>query len=501
MQPTRRIAVLAIVLAAATAPSRPRAEAPPSPIPDTPAGRRFADLMRLTDAGDASAIASYVEAHFTEGMRRTDAGDRGIARFLVDQATRFHGFEVVRAIASRPDQAVMLVRPRSQPDRWLRYIVKVQDAPPHEVEGLFLMPAEPKDIPKRGSPLSADEAVAALAKEVERAIAVDGFSGVVLLAHGDTVAYAKAAGVADRDHGVPVTMDTVFKIASMSKMFTAVAVARLVEEGKLSWSDPVGRYLHGWLPDGLGATVTVDRLLTHRAGLGDYLDRIEDDPKIRNARSISDYRDLVRSSKVEAVPDGEMRYSNTGYLVLGALIEAVSGESYFDFVKKEVFDRAGMTSSAWYAVDDVVPNRAIGYVPPAASKAAGLGTGWHSNVLLLGARGTSAGGGYATAPDLLRFARALAGGKLVKPATLDALLTPRVRFPVGGDYAYGFIVHRGKDGKRLYGHAGGFPGESADLEVYGDGAWTLIVLSNVSGGAGEIVGTWDGIAARLAPEP
>ena len=112
-------------------------------------------------------------------------------------------------------------------------------------------------------------------------------------------------------------------------------------------------------------------------------------------------------------------------------------------------------------------------------------------------RGTSAGGGESTAPDLLRFARSLLGGKIVSPETVETLLEPRVAFPVGGDYAYGFVVHRDKHGRRVFGHSGGMRGVHCDLKVYADGAFTLVVLSNQTRGTGEIVGAWDGLAARL----
>jgi CubicO group peptidase (beta-lactamase class C family) len=261
----------------------------------------------------------------------------------------------------------------------------------------------------------------------------------------------------------------------------------------------VGKHLQGWLPPEHEASITIHELLTHTAGLGDYLGQIEHDPAIREASSLDAYRELVRTSTVEAPPENSLRYSNSGYVVLGALIEAVTGRDYFDVVRETIYAPAGMTRTDSWRMDEVVADRATGYIPPDESAATGLGAGWHSNARLRGVRGTSAGGGYSTAGDMLRFARALVEGRLVRRETLDALLEPRVRFPVGGHYAYGFVVHQGRDGRRTFGHAGGFPGTSGELKVYGDGAWTLVVLSNASGGAGAIVGSWDGIAARLAP--
>lgn len=474
------------------------AEDPSVPIPDTPAGRRFAEIMRLTDTGDPQAIAAYVSDRFTEEMRAANPDDPGITAFLVDHAKRFGGFEVRRELSSTDEQVTMLVRPRSQPTRYLRYVVNVESAPAHRVQGLFLMPAAPEDIPKEGSPLTPEAALVAFTREVDRVLGSGAFSGVVLLARGDEVVLERTAGEADREHHVPVTAETLFGLASMNKMFTAVAIGRLVDQGRLAWKDPVEKHLPGWLPEAARGT-TVDALLTHRSGLGDYLDSIRTDPKIRETRVLSDYRDLIRTSPVEPAPEGGLRYSNTGYLVLGALIEAVTGRDYFEFVRQEVFAPAGMTRTDSWCRDEIVEGRAIGYVPPGEAAAAGLGNGWRSNSALQGIRGTSAGGGYSTARDLLRFARALVTGKLVRPETLETMLSPQARFLPGSEYGYGFVLGGTREGGRVFGHSGGFPGVSGELKVYGDGSWTLVVLSNVSGGAGELVGAWDGIAARLAP--
>ena len=345
--------------------------------------------------------------------------------------------------------------------------------------------------------MTPERAIESFAKQIDRLVG-DGFSGVVLLARGSDVVLQRAAGESDRGLHAQNTLDTVFGLASMNKMFTAVAVAQLVEQGKLGYADPVGRHLKGWLPEDLAARVTVEQLLTHTSGLGDYLPEIESDPKLRSARTLAAYRDLIRRSKVEGKPEDGLRYSNTGYVVLGALIEAITGRDYFDFVRSEIYAPAGMTRTDSWCRDEIVEGRAVGYIPPDEAEAMGLGRGWRSNRAFEGTRGTSAGGGMSTAGDLLRFARALVGGKLVKRETLATLLKPRVPFLPGSHYAYGFVVRDGA-GPRTFGHSGGFPGVAGEMRVYGDGDWTLVVLSNVSDGAGEAVGAWDELVRRLAP--
>ena len=390
-----------------------------------------------------------------------------------------------------------VVRSVAQPTRVFRLNLAVEPAAPYRVAGLFLLGAAPEDLPKKPSMLTPEEAIEAFKKQVDR-LAGEGFSGVVLLARGKQIVVERAAGEANRSDHVPNTADTVFGLASMNKMFTAVAVARLVEQGKVAFADPVARHLTGWLPDDLAKRVTLDQLLSHTSGLGDYLGVIDTDPKIRTARSLAAYRDLVRASKLEGKPEDGLRYSNTGYVVLGAVIEAVTGLDYFEFVRSEIFAPAGMSRTDSFCRDEVIERRAIGYIPPDDAEAMGLGKGWRTNLGFEGTRGTPAGGGMSTAGDLLRFARALVTGKLVKPETLAALVKPRVPFLPGSSYGYGFVV-RATPGPPAFGHGGGFPGVNGDLRIYGGGDWTLVVLSNVSEGAGEMFGAWDELARRLTP--
>lgn len=466
-------------------------------IPDTPAGRRFTEIMEVTEDGDGARVREYVTRNFTPSMQRTGPNDPGIVPFLLGHKSSFGGFEVVQVIAAAEEQVVILVRPRNEASRWIRYILKVEATPPHLIEGLFLMPASPGDIPEGPTSMTPAGAIAALSEEIDHAIAARGFSGVVLLAKDGETVLERIAGEADREHRVPVTLETKFGLASMNKMFTALAVGRLVEEGKLSWSDPVGKHLRGWLPSDVEDRTTVRQLLTHTAGLGDYLDQIERNPAIRDARTLAPYQDFARGADVRPLEDGHMQYSNLGYVVLGALIEAVSGMDYFEFIRREIYRPAGMTNSDTWCIDDIVPNRATGYIPPRAGAQPGVATEWRSNRMRQGVRGTSAGGGWSTAGDLLLFAKAMLEGRIVRPETLDEMLAPRVRFPVGGDYAYGFVVHEDREGKRIFGHSGGFAGVDGELKIYGDGQWILIVLANVGGGGEPIVGAWDGIVSQV----
>jgi len=301
-----------------------------------PALVRLEEINAVLRTGDEARIRAYVEASFTDSMRHPAAADPGILPFLLRLSRRHRGFEIVRTIGGGGQGVTAVVRSVAEPSCMYRFNVAVEPAVPHRIAGLFFLAAAPEDLPKETPDLTAEQAIVSFTKQVDRLVG-EGFSGVVLLARGKDVVLQRAAGEADRGLHVPNTLDTVFGLASMNKMFTAVAFAKLVEQGRLAYSDPVGRHLKGWLPGDLAARMTVEQLLTHTSGLGDYLDQIEIDPKLRSARTLAAYRDLVRRSKVEGTPEDGLRYSNTGYVVLGALIEAVSGRDYFDFVRSEIY--------------------------------------------------------------------------------------------------------------------------------------------------------------------
>jgi len=464
----------------------------PAVIPDTPAGRRFAELMTAIDGGDADRLRAWIGETFTEGMLNAPPGDPGIGDFLVQQQRDLGGFEVHRSLESADTQVEMLVRARKGVRRWLRYVVNVEASPPHKVAGLFVFGAPPDAIPVEGEPLAADAAVVAFEKALDGLAAAGKLSGAVLLARDGTPVLRRAWGEAERSFHTPNRPDTLFGLGSLNKMFTAVAVGRLVDRGKLGWDDSVAKHLKGWLPDDVAAKVTIRHLLTHTSGFGDFLDDLREGDARLLLDGVAAHRRLVEGARPAFEPGTGFQYSNTGYLLLGAMIEAVSGKDYYTFVRDEVYARAGMSRSDSYTTDDVVENLALGYLRPGEG-----GPGWRTNQSLRGLRGTPAGGGYSSCDELLAFASALIGERLLSPETTEALLTPRVKAPFGGEYAFGFAIENAPGGGTVVSHTGGFPGVSTALRIYPDAGWTLVALSNWSSGAGEVVGAWEALLARV----
>jgi CubicO group peptidase (beta-lactamase class C family) len=308
------------------------------------------------------------------------------------------------------------------------------------------------------------EALAALAAHAEELVKKDQFSGAVLIARHGTVIFQKAWGRANRESGAPATPDTQFRIGSMNKMFTSVATLQLVEAGKLRLDDPIGRYLPDYPNQDVASKVTVRHLLTHTGGTGDIFGPEFMENRL-TLREHGDYVKLYGSRGLAFEPGARFDYSNYGFVLLGALIEKVSGMPYYEYVRSNVFQPAGMTSTDSLPENEPVPNRAAGYTRGES--------GWVANTDTLPWRGTSAGGGYSTVGDLFRFAQALESGTLISKATFAQALTPPGKEP----YGFGFAIQG--EPFRSYGHNGGAPGINGDLRVFPELGYVLVGLSNL----------------------
>jgi CubicO group peptidase (beta-lactamase class C family) len=206
--------------------------------------------------------------------------------------------------------------------------------------------------------------------------------------------------------------------------------------------------------------------LTHTGGTGDIFGPEFEQNRLK-LRKHSDYVKLYGSRGPGFEPGTRFEYSNYGFVLLGALIEAVSGQSYYDYVRQNVFRPAGMTSTDSLPESVDVPNRAVGYLKPFP------GAEWAPNTDTLPWRGTAAGGGYSTVGDLMRFAEALNSGRLISKATLEEATRPHQQ-----GYGYGFGV-QGEGPLRSYGHGGGAPGMNGELRVFPELGYVVVSLANL----------------------
>jgi len=324
-------------------------------------------------------------------------------------------------------------------------------------------------------------ALASCAALLEESARVDELSGAVLIARHGTPLLECAYGYASKGHAVLNHVDTMFNIGSMTKMFTAVSIMQLVEQGRVSVDAAIGRYLSDY-PPGTGNRVTIHHLLTHTSGMGSFWN---DAFQARKASlcTVSEYLQLFVDEPLRFEPGERFSYSNAGYVVLGAIVEQVSGMSYDAYVAEHICSRAGMAHTAAYRLDEDVPNRALGYVRENADEVQ-ASVYPRTNLLLSPVKGSPAGGTYSTVHDLLRFAQALRSHQLLSAASTDTLLQPRVAMGMRGDacYAYGFGCHT-VGGVHIVGHNGGAPGVGAQLDMYLELGYTVVLLSNDGAGA------------------
>jgi CubicO group peptidase (beta-lactamase class C family) len=316
------------------------------------------------------------------------------------------------------------------------------------------------------------DALKSLSAHAKKLAGEDELSGAVLVAKDDRVLFSRVYGLADRNRRIPNTIRTRFRIGSMNKMFTAVATLQLAEAGKVKLTAPLGTYLPDYPNRDVATKVTIHQLLTHTGGTGDIFGP-DFDAHRKALRTLADYVKLYGKRGLEFEPGSRWAYSNYGFLLLGAVIEKVTGHSYYDYVQAHIYAPAGMTRTGSLPEDHAVPDRSISY-----TKSPGT-TAWVPNTDTLPYRGTSAGGGYSTVEDLTRFAHALLSHKLLSPDSTKLLITGKVKDGPATRYAYGFEDARDADGNGWVGHGGGAPGISGDLKIYPKSGYVVAVLANL----------------------
>lgn len=314
---------------------------------------------------------------------------------------------------------------------------------------------------------------------LHEASARDAFSGAVLVAKNGQPIFTKAYGLANKAANSPNRTDTKFDLGSMNKMFTAVAIAQLAERGKLSFADTVGKHLPDYPNKAVAEKVTIHQLLTHTSGMGNY----QNEAFIANLTKVKTIADLLPffvNDTLAFEPGTKMQYSNAGFALLGLIIEKASGQNYFDYVKEHIFKPAGMMNTDSYERDRNTPNLAVGYMRMNDQGRPDPSVPLRENSSIRPTRGSSAGGGYSTVEDMLKFSLALYGHKLLS-AKFTGIVTAGKIEASGPDrkYGYGFgdsVV----DGMHIVGHNGGGPGIGANFDIFPEIGYTAVVLSNYS---------------------
>jgi CubicO group peptidase (beta-lactamase class C family) len=471
-----RAALLAALSLAAASPARgqaPRATASAPDLSASAAGRLTGSLIAAVNDADDAAITRWLDGvrspnaqqprdemlAYLRGLR-----EQGGGLTLGSHRVTPSGRMVAELWARRVDGGVEIAVFPDEADSARLMRIAIQK-PLRQGAQFRPFPTERMDVSRIPGLIDG---------ELRRLEAADQFSGVVLVGRGDDIFFYGTYG-RERPGGPRMTTRSRFHLASQGKMFTAVAIAQLVEAGRISLDQTVGELLPGQPWTQQARDITLRQLLSHTAGLGGLFDR----PNYREGHvfgSATERLAIFASEPLYFAPGKRYAYSNEGFETLAAIVEAVTGEPFNEHILRTVLRRADMRTALPDASADSLTDRAI---PSPYQEDDLFGTrprttasrGWNAG---------GAGGGHASAEDMFRFARALVGGRLVSRAMVDTLTTGRVDMGGGGRYAYGFMP-RQVNGRAVFGHSGGGPRGVAicnDIDIFADGSWTVVVMSN-----------------------
>ena len=418
---------------------------------DMPNRERVLAYVKAFNAGD-DAMSAYIKDNVSDAaLQRRSAADR--VEIYKQMHARLKSLEIKEVPNVRVSAQEMAITVRMKTgDGMADLTFNFEPAPPNKLVSLQV-----EDVGGAGEgpgapaePISEQAFVKKVSDSLDADTKKDEFSGVVLVARKGKVVFEKAYGYADRDKKIANDVNTKFNLGSINKVFTRVCVDQLVSQGKLAYTDKLGKYLPDYPNKDAREKVTIAQLLTMRSGIGDFFgEKFQQTPK-EKIRSLKDYLQFFADQPLLFEPGTSNRYSNGGYVVLGLIIEKVSGQDYYSYVKKNVFDVAGMKDTDYYFTDQKVTDRAEGYTTEEAQPGQR-----RNNEFSRPWRGSSAGGGYSTAADMLKFTEALASGKLV-------MLSPET----------------GKNALGGMGIAGGAPGINSAMEFEPQSGNVVIVLTN-----------------------
>lgn len=325
------------------------------------------------------------------------------------------------------------------------------------------------------SALSAQKSDAALAAEFDQLFQEhyksDGSGATVLVSHKGRIVYHKAFGMANLELGVPLRTDHVLRIGSVTKQFTCAAILKLMEQGKLSVQDEITKFLPDYPTQ--GKKITVEHLLTHTSGIKSYTDMKEwDPPTHRKDFSLTELIDYFKDQPMDFDPGTEWRYNNSGYILLGYIIEKASGKTYAQYLEDEFFKPLGMKNSYFDDAKPLIKNRASGY-----SQGDVAGNFINAPYLSM-TQPHAAGSLLSTVEDLNTWTRALHGGKVLKPESLKKATTPYI-LPNGTNTHYGYGLQMGNLlGSLTVEHSGGIHGFLSDLVYLPKEEVCVAILTN-----------------------
>ncbi|KHE72189.1 serine hydrolase [Halobacillus sp. BBL2006] len=322
---------------------------------------------------------------------------------------------------------------------------------------------------------------------MQRTFDKEKFSGTICFQGPNGVELQMSSGLANRSEKRGNDDQTRFAIASGCKVFTAVAICQLIEEGRLNFDTPLHTLLGHEFPQ-FDNRVNIHHLLTHSSGIPDYFDEAETDNfedlwveiPVYGLREVRDFLPLFQNKPMSFAPGHHFHYNNAGYIVLGLVVESITERSFQEYIEENIFKLCDMNDSGYFSMDQLPENTSYGYIKGEDGR-------WRSNIYSVPVKGGADGGAYVTAPDMVRFWEALMNEKILSVSMKRELLTPRIQVKEGIFYGYGLWMNIEDDQVYKYHVMGYDPGVSFHSSFYPETRSSLVVLSNHSSGAFEIM--------------
>jgi CubicO group peptidase (beta-lactamase class C family) len=488
------VAALVLSIAAVVHAQQAQPDAAPLTEAQTAGVKRLEEVIAVLNTGDYASIRAYFEANSVRVFpvppsAKTFSWEAGAFSQVLSRYRRSRGVDLVRVTTvttgpSRGDVVGIIHNRITGDEDYLA--VRVEPQAPHRIT--WLPAIEPQVVATWGLKRAASVAVTEqerleeIRSHLKRLAEADIFSGAVVIARDGKPVFASAYGYADRQKKIPNTVDTPFLLASLTKPFTGLAIGQLVEQGKLSYNDPLSKFLPDFPDRESARKIKIKHLLSHTSGLGNPLgskigESIGSDMLDRQT-TVKGLVETFDRKRPEFEPGAKWSYSNTGFVLLGRIIEIVTGQDYYDYMQKNVFGPAGAASASF----PLLPRNGVAVVPMAYP----YEQAWDEEHVRpyvenkLGKefrRGSPAGNAIVSALDLIKLANAMNAGQIVKPETLRLHTSPKPE--LNTNYGYGFFT-RHYGGRPLVGHGGNAWGMCTQFGELRDTPYTIVVLSNLT---------------------
>jgi CubicO group peptidase (beta-lactamase class C family) len=436
------------------------------------------ELLDVFKRGNRDEIVRYVKERLDPAMTEMSS-EESVINHIFKIAQQSGGFEILETNFPKENEMQILVRAiRGGEKARIRAFLNKRK---NQLKGFDfeLLPTEAEMRVKQWSKLKMSEAdaISTIDKSAAELEKIDKLSGVLLIAKKDKILFHQSYGHSIWSSRKPNQKNTLFPTASMSKMFTAIAIAQLIERGKLSLDDTLEKVLPGYPDKETAAKIKIRHLLSHQSGLGNVFN----EEYKKNPGSYvrpSDYFPLFAGKRLFFEPGTKWSYSNTGMIVLGAVVEQISGKKFEDYLSDNIFKPAGMKNTFYDSA--AAPKNRLASLHSRFSSNDPLKIEPRQENSNLGIA-SPAGNFFTTAEDMLKFIRALQNGKLVKQEILIQFTTAGSKTSPNPRYAFGFetFSYNGKPG---YGHSGGAPGVNTNALTFADGTYTVVILTNYDPG-------------------